>query len=273
MEQQNGQALQKNRRVGADNERVKEMKTTKKKWLIVILITVIAAMFIGYALLYDSDYSVSGADVNTENEALPEYVEIQKQMIDLNSELGENTPYPQIYMIAETLFKIKGVKQDIAVTQAADRYIERKALVWYAEKSGIHVTHEEVNRYIEELIQAAKGAENYNEVNEAYKKAGITLEQYYRKNIQFYRDDYLIGKLYNQWIHDCGSGDEVSESEMELLDEAWQEKVSEIKNSYQSVREYKKLKPLIAESKKIYRNGAADTLEYLKKADIFIEEK
>lgn len=244
------------------------MKLTKRSLLAIGILIVV--LCIGFVVFLNSS---TAATENAVNEDLTKYVELQKNEIYLKKELGNNTPYPRLYMMAEALVELKGVDSEKAIAQATERYVEKQALVWYAEKNGISTTALELEQHINSLIESAKRAENYDELNSAYKSVGLSVEKLYRENVSYYRDDYIIGKLYDQWISNNAQGKEFSESKMKSIDAAWERLISEVTASYKESKNYKELRPALTGSKKMFNEGIGKNEKILKKAGIFISDE
>ena len=240
------------------------MKLTKRAMAVIAAFLVIAC--IGGAALFTSK-PAAAEDLESDN--LMQYARLQKEGLAVKEKLGEDTPYPDLYVMAEALVSLKGMDAEQAMGQAEERYTEKQALVWYAQKQGVRVTSEEVEKHIDALIRQAKGAENYDEVNEAYKAAGLTLEEQYRQNRIYYEKDYIISKFYEKWAEEFFKEEMASE---ESIDSAWQQTISQVTERYKASAEYKGLKPALLASRRIYEKGRGTDLKLLQKADIFVSE-
>ncbi|MDO5302753.1 MAG: hypothetical protein Q4E84_02485 [Clostridia bacterium] len=244
------------------------MKNINRTMLIIILlaIAVVIAAFSAFHFSHAEDEDEVATDT------LMKHTAIQQKEIDLIEKLGGNTPYPQIYVTAETLVQLKGYDKDKAVQEAADRYVERKALVWAAEKNGILVSDQEFESYIQMLIDSIKTADNYDELKAAYDANGLTLDELYRGNEEFYRDNYIIDKLYDKWLQQRLDGEtKVSQDEQENLDKTWETFIKETVDEYKKSKTFKAAKLALDASKKIYSAKQTTNVTELKNEKIWID--
>lgn len=242
------------------------MKVIKKSTRIICVFAVIICV----GCIYFLKDSPSMAQ-NTDDQELARYIELEHNVTALENELGSNTPYPRLYLMAEALVELKGLDEDKAIAESTDSYVEKKALVWYAENNGIEVTTLELETHINSLIDAAKKADNYDELNDAYKNVNSSLEEHYRDNISYYRDDYLMSKLYDQWVSKFTQGEELlPESKLNSVDDEWEKFTKQVIINYKESQSYNELRPALIESKRMYNSGVAQNVKKLKKANIFI---
>ena len=230
-----------------------------KAGLILLLVVVIIVAF-----YYNSKNNVRIAKGDDSASAT---VQTYHEAIKLRSELGDNTPYPDVYLYTELLKKQKNYSDEEAVDQAEKRYTEAAAFEWYAEQNGIEPTEEELKAHIADRIKKAKEAEDYKEIHEICKEKGIIFENLFEGNSSFYNTEVYTEKVYNMWKENY---DEAHKGENSLLNKfnmEWKDFVKAVVDEYEESDDYAAKAKAIRNSKKAYLDNS--TIEEMKKAAIF----
>lgn len=242
-----------------------EKMTIKKRSVLVILLLVIA---VGIVVITSVNTTASEDE---QGPALATMYKIQSESFQLAEALNGQSPYPQMYTHAQALTAFKGASPEEAAKEAANSYMERKALVWYARRQGIETTEAEFEQYLDHLIETVKATDDFPKLSAACAEAGLTAEDLYRKNREYYRDDFIIGKLYESWTKAYTNGKEtISESESASMEEAWNQCITNAVASYKKSDAYASLMPAVKASETAYLHGAGTSVKKLEDCDIFI---
>ncbi|MEY8296635.1 MAG: hypothetical protein ACLRJC_12565 [Emergencia timonensis] len=132
----------------------------------------------------------------TDEERLTALYTIQKKGMDMK----DQTCGWFYTAIAGNLFT--GMPEGEAVTQAKDKFIEDAAFTWYAKEHDLVVTDKELDKYMDDLISEAKGADNFQVYEKALQNAGLTYENSIRGNADIYRERCIVNKLYEEHFND-----------------------------------------------------------------------
>lgn len=127
----------------------------------------------------------------TDQEFMERYCALQKEAMDMKDQL-----YAGIYL-GTKLGILQEMDEADAITEAEDGLVKNAAYVWYAKNDGIHITDEDVEKYMENIINEAKGADDFKDLEGAYKKAGLTFEESVRGAKDFYRIAWVKSLLYD----------------------------------------------------------------------------
>ena len=249
----------------SSKEKGEEMK--KSKWSklagAALCVTVIVV-----GIVLTNFHSITSEDSTAD--PISKSMRLQQEKISLISELKGSTPYPQLYINAQMLVSFQDASYKDAIEEAAGNYVECKALVWYAEHNDIKVKEAEFEEHLDELIEKVKATDDFPKLNAACMEAGLSVDDLYRKNKEYYRDDFVIEKLYEQWVKSYSNDKGLTlESEMPSADEAWDKFIISAVETYKTTDDYKALMPAIEASKTAYLRGAGADAEKLKKYDIF----
>lgn len=167
---------------------------TRKK--LIGLIAVISLVLMAVVIYTYSNGSTAEDLVKIQAKSqMEEYFKFQKGNIKLSKKLLKETPYDSIYGNVKSR-ELSGETRDKAIEGAVDDYIEQEAFIWYANENNIVVSDAKVEMHVLNLITEAKKADNYEEVEAACNKAGMTYEEFVRKNTDLYRVEIIKNILY-----------------------------------------------------------------------------
>lgn len=188
---------------------------TKKKFVLWMLLVIVVSIVVITSVN-------TAASENEQGPALTTLYKVQNESFKLSDTLKEQTSYPQLNTHAQALIAFKDVSPEEAIKEAADNYIEWKAMVWYAEQQGIVTTEEDFQQHLDNLIETVKSTDVFLKLSAACAEAGLTVDDLYKRNQEYYRDDFIMDKLYEKWTekytNDKGL---ILESEAQSMDEAW----------------------------------------------------
>ena len=125
----------------------------------------------------------------TEQEFAEKYYALQKEAMDIKDPV-----YRGLYLAAKTKM-LQEVDEESAILAAREGIVEKAACAWQAKNLAIVVTDEEVEAYMDDLISEAKKSEDFDEVEAAYQKIGLTFEKSIRMQKELYRSVCILGKL------------------------------------------------------------------------------
>lgn len=159
--------------------------------------------------------------------------------------------------------KIKGKLKTQAIAVAANQFINKKALVEYAQSRGITCTEQEVNDYIRKIIDYSKDADNFEEIQRLCKDADITYEETYWSNRETYKTDYIIDKLYKLKRSEYMSAHNISspsEDEEKEWQKTWEHEKETIVNSYKGNENYKADKMFVKKVSDLYLSNKQENV-------------
>lgn len=108
----------------------------------------------------------------------------------------EETPYLYLFRTTKVYTDVLGYSQENAEREALNQYYEQRAFLWYGNENGFTVTDEEVNDYIASVVDDYPGADNYEELQAACKKNGVTLEDVAYMNFDVYKVQLIRDRIY-----------------------------------------------------------------------------
>ena len=235
-------------------------KQGKSKAGIILLLVVVVMV----AFYYNSKNNVK---ITKGDESAANTVQTYHEAIKLRGQLGDNTPYPDIYLYTELLKKQKNYSDEEATDQAAQRYTEAVAFEWYAEENGIAPTEEELKAHIAERIKKAKEADGYKQMHEACKDKGIIFENLFEGNSSFYNTEVYTEKVYNMWKENYDKAHKGENSLLNKFNMEWKDFVKTVVEDYEKTDEYAARAKAIRNSTKAYIENS--TIEEMKKAAIY----
>lgn len=240
------------------------MKTVRSLIIKVILILIsITLIGILIATTHSKNATSHTTSADDGKEYLKTYIQIQKEGIQLTNKLGSDNNYAQIYIDAKTEEKIKGKIKTQAIAVAANQFINKKALVEYAQSRGITCTEQEVNDYIRKIIDYSKDADNFEEIQRLCKDADITYEETYWSNRETYKTDYIIDKLYKLKRSEYMSAHNISspsEDEEKEWQKTWEHEKETIVNSYKGNENYKADKLFVEKVSDLYLSNKQENV-------------
>ncbi|MDY2959383.1 MAG: hypothetical protein SOR72_01095 [Hornefia sp.] len=173
---------------------------------------------------------------NADNQNMDSFIQVQKRCLDLNEKFGDNSMYSQLVTKIDCR-KLSGVDDVKAFYSSVQELISDRALQELAKKENVHITKQEVDAYIGDLIRIAKQDEKFPEIMDSCAKQGITFEDTLYKNHKHYYMELLRDKLYNKlmkmYFKDEG---QLSLEDIQSLEAKW----DSIKNK--AISEYKETK-------------------------------
>lgn len=125
----------------------------------------------------------------TDQEFEEKYYALQKEGMDIKDPV-----YRGLYLGTKTKM-LQEVDEESAILSAREGVVEKAACAWQAENLAIVVTDKEVETYMDNLISEGKKADNFEEVEAAYQKIGLTFEKSIRMQKELYRSVCILGKL------------------------------------------------------------------------------
>lgn len=227
---------------------------------IIFLIVLVVAV----ALYFNSKNNVK---IKQEDNAVNVTVQMYKEAMGLRDQLGENTPYPEIFLYTELLKNSKNYTDEEAVDAAADRYIESEAFVWYAEKEKIAPSEEETDKHIDGLIEKQKKADNYEEFEAVCSEEETSVEEIFRKNRRFYGYELYISTVYDHWQVNYDKAHEGENSIVSVYNLEWKDFVKEVIKDYKKTDDYKGKAEAVKNCKAAYLDNS--TIEEMKSAEIY----
>lgn len=240
---------------------IKENRKQGKGVKIISLLIVL--LVCGYLLL---DVGNSKASTIDENEVLKEYIRVQADAGEMSSQV-ENSPYAELYRSIEEL-KLAGKNESEAMREAQREYTEKKALCWYAEQKGLSVTKAEVLSYMNNIINEAKTASNYEDISKACKAENTSFEETIYNNEELYGMRCLINKLYEDEYQRFSGNEELNEMRYEEWNNEWEKIVTQAINSYKATTQFAKVKVAVSESCKLIQKEELH-MSAIKRAKIF----
>lgn len=235
-------------------------KQGKSKSGIIFLIVLVVVV----ALYFNSKNNVK---IKKEDNAVSVTVEMYKEAIHLRNQLGENTPYPEIFLYTEMLKDSKNYSEEEAVEAAGDRYTESEAFVWYAEKEGIAPTEKEISENTDKLVEKQKKADNYDEIEEKCKEEEMSVDDIFRKNEKYYSYELYISAVYDHWKVNYDKAHEGENSIISVYNLEWKDFVKEVISKYSETDEYKAKAKAVKNCEAAYLDDS--TIEDMKKAEIY----
>lgn len=240
---------------------------TRRK--LVGLIAVFSLMLIAvviYAYL-NSSTAEDLVDVQVKSQ-IEEYFKSQKDNIKLSEKLTKTTPYDSIYGNVK-IRELSGETKNKAIEGAIDDYIEKEAFTWYANENGIVVSDAEVKKHMEALIAEAKKADNYAEVEAACNKAGMTYEEFVRKNAELYKVEIIKNILYMTEYDKYKSENGVVDGEE--FNREWMNYKEDLISGFKQTEKFEKLQKVINNCVSLIKSNVTDVSE-IKNEAIYVVE-
>ena len=198
------------------------------------------------------------------------YAKIQKQGIELQKAIGENSIIPQFFIKTNSMI-LNGATEAEAREEASKQLVEDMAIKEYADNNGIAVSEEELNKFIDDIIQVAHEDNNFSEIQFSCEKQGLTFEETLYNNKAHYYMDCLKSKIYRNLIKKTfGNRTKINEFEIKEIDRKWDDLKEKSVKTYKEEPEYKKIVSLAAKENLSYRQlynkgekGLIDDIEYV----------
>ncbi|MCQ4638190.1 hypothetical protein NE619_15755 [Anaerovorax odorimutans] len=194
------------------------------------------------------------ASANAEN--LQSMAEIDAKKIALRKELGDSSLYPDFYAAVEA-YRVKGKSKREAIKAVKEDKTRWAALLWYGTEHGKALTNEEINKRLENQIADMKSADNYKEMEQAYEKAGITVEDSMWAEPILYEQSFAIDELYRD-LYDPYIQGELTDEESLDWEKYWRKFQEDVTADYRKTGEYEKLEKVLRACGKLYPDEAED---------------
>lgn len=178
-------------------------------------------------------------------ERYEELGKVEKQVINLQKALGGNTPYPELYRNMY-VGMLTGKEKTDSLDGGTFSILREQAVFWYGKKEGISDTDAEVDQYVKDSIKELRSSEEFDLIDQAYRKSGITFEDSIWALRDIYKWQYIMSKVPN--------GDD------DTLDQV----IAQFKQS----SDVAKVMGPIRASRKLLKDGVTD-LDKIKAADIY----
>lgn len=235
---------------------------TRRK--LVGLIVVISLMLIA-VVIYAYSNSIEAEDLGDVQvkSQMEEYFKSQKDNIKLSEKLTKETPFDSIYGNVKSR-ELSGETKNKAIEGAVDDYIEYAAFTWYADENNIVVSDAKVEMHMLDLIAEAKKADNYEEVEAACNEAGMTYEEFVRKNADLYKVEIIKNILYmteyDKYKSEKGvvDGDEFNKE--------WKIYKEDLISGFKQTEKFEKLKKVINNCVSLIKSDVTDVSEIKNKA-------
>lgn len=195
------------------------------------------------------------------------YFTSQKEAIDLETKLGGNTPIGNLYASISYSEAI-GVNEETAVKEAKEAFLEDEAFLWYANEKGLQISVEDVEAYMNEIITAAKDAENYPIVLAACEKAGISYEEFVRKNVEVYKASLIKDHFFN--IEATSYNEAHPDSDYEEFITHWKNYKADVENQFRKTEKSSSVERVLSNCIEQIKVNKVDVSE-LKSKDIFLK--
>lgn len=240
------------------------MKSIKVKIIIAIGIAVALIMSICF---YTSKSDAQDLSVQ-EKIRTEQYFQIMEDKITLEKALKKESPYTELSGNIK-IRQLNGQSEQEAIKGATDDYLEKKAILWFANRKGIEVGEQELEDYLQSLLDDAKQADNYHEVESACQAAGITYEQFIRSNQTVYKVEYIKNILYMNLYDDLSAENETLDGD--TFNEMWAEYKAEIVEDYKASTQYQPVKAALDNSVRVIQKDVT-AVSKLKAEAIYVEK-
>lgn len=125
----------------------------------------------------------------TDQQFAERYYALQKEAMQIKDQI-----YRGVYLVTKTKI-LQEVDEESAILAAREGIIEKAAYAWYAKKEGIVITDKEVETYMEDLISEVNKAEEFKEIDDIYRRVGLTFEESIRGQKELYRNICIMSKI------------------------------------------------------------------------------
>lgn len=228
------------------------------------------SLVLGLTIWNGAGQKAFGGDMAADNaDNLKTFAAVQVKKAQLQSELGQNSVYPEFSGGVEEE-KLLGKSESAAIENTKNEITEREALYWHAVNHGTRMTDEEVQKRMEAAIADAKTAENYQEIEAACKAAGTTFEATMLENKEQHKREYIVSDLYDEMFDAFTKGkSELSDEGLKEWEAHWQAFVDETVESYKKTKNFTILDKALDKSEQLVREKVTDQKE-IKASDVSV---
>ncbi len=193
------------------------------------------------------------------------YLTIVAETAELKNELGDDTPYCDIYKNYNIFVKTMGMRKSEALKNAESTWLQNRAITWYAKEQDLLADSESLAAYMEDIYDSLVGTEEYPFYEEIAKKKGITVEELIQNDWKSYRTACDVNNVY-----ESEKTKYKDEGEKPFTD-YWKEFVGKLTEDYKKTEDYAEIKVKLENSVKLVQEEKELTPEELEKEDIFVE--
>lgn len=232
-------------------------------------IGIILALLVVVMVFANSILSKSSATDNDslQNQDMEAFISAQTDGFALDMKLDGNTPIGNLYANI-TYSKAMGIDEDAAVKQAKEQSIEDQAFLWYAEKESFPVSKSDVEAYMSRIIADAKKADNYPAFSAACEKAGLTYEEFVRKNAGVYKVALIKDHFYLAEAEKFNKTD--SSPSNEEFNAHWKSYKADVVEQFKKTSDYLSVEKVITNCIKQIKSDKLN-VNQLQSEDVFFE--
>lgn len=202
------------------------LKSNLKKVAVCVIIGVLGIMSI---VMSKGAYATGSTDMYS----IKDVMKMQMDRGTLQTALGKESLYP-------TYYTMRSADNSISGKSIEEGILENEALIWYAENNNLIATDQEVQNYIDNMINEAKEADEYTEFEQAARELGTTYEKIVKGDFEAYRLILTKSKIYENEIGDFDEQYDMEEFEKQkqINMERWASFCSELLNQYRTTEAY-----------------------------------
>lgn len=151
-----------------------------------------------------------------------------------------------MYRTYKTLRAV-GINEDEALSKSESEYIEKQATLWYAEKHALLATKNQVEQYIQKLLQDYEESAEHDAIESACKKLNVTFEETLQHDKPIYFTMCTLQNIYDAEYKKFKQDkriftEELTPAQQEEWTKLWKDFNEEILHSFKDSRDYSQLK-------------------------------